>query len=492
MKGEKSMKKNTLQRILALVLTICMVMGIFVGTVSAAEERATVFTASATSSISVADNGHYPVEFQLMNPTTKAYTVTLHQTAGDAELNYRGTSANNAAVTVAAKTDVLVSGYLTFDKAKEQNKTDVTVEIRSGNTVLDTVTIDIIDGSVAGSNAMRALSFDFNGSVQDWTNGTLSSNTMEITSGKTAVYNNKLELVSGHLYRLTFDAKGSSTSAKVVASVTDYNDNGTVLSVPRSLNGRPALTADVTTYEHRFVANTTDLAEYASSALGFKAVGGTVYIDNVVLVDCGAALGNQVENSGFENPLHSNGYSINSQWDTMVHLEAANAGYGWAPYEGKECLSAVRENDDAPRFRPWATYNTADEVTLTFWSKYIAKDTSGLPATLQAKVHIWEYDETETQINDKVIGTFDLTDTDWESCDVNYQKPADVTSYRFAIEIYSNVDWFRGTLFDHFSLRSTQDAADVTDEQIANADPITQIKPVPALPEMDAPLATKF
>ncbi len=483
------MKNTLVKRVLALVLTICMILGMFVTTIGAAEEAPETFTVSATSAVTAAVNGHYPVEFHLMNPTETDYSITLKQTAGDAVLTYRGTTAENGVITVGAKTDNLVSGYLTFSDAENQNKTDVTVEVRSGTEVLDTLTIDVTDGSSAEAGSIRATTFSFADGAQNW-NGTADSGALKVAANKEAAYGSKLKLVPGNLYRLTFKAKAATAGKEIYAKAADFDADGKALTTPMSLYSRTQLTNTYAAYEYRFVANTSGDAKYAATVLSFVAGTSDVWVDDVTLVDCGEASANEMPNADFETYTGA-AVSPYSGWFTHLYTGGQRDGYVGKAMEMHDYSNEAPPHGGAnwtnSRFGPDGAQMAKgeDDFTFNIWMK--ANDYSAAkPAYVNFYVMGAGADLLETY-------TFDLSEN-WENYTFTFQKTAAMKQkYGFYQVRYNVFDTrFATARLDHSSLRLTQAATNVTAEQIAAAAPIAEIRPLGARPAIAAPVVAKF
>lgn len=267
---------------------------------------------------------------------------------------------------------------------------------------------------------------------------------MKITGAAEISYADSIELISGNLYKLTFRAKASAADKAVYAKVADFNAEGGALSTPMSLYSRTALTTEWAEYEYRFNANTSGDAAYASSVLSFVTNGdGDVWIDDVLLVDCGAAAGNLISvNSDFEAAPGSNPERPYAPWENWYSVVDRVPDH----YTGEYSLHMTADGKGSASTNSYAQdILTAEgtENTVSFWAKAV----NDAPTTFVLKNAAFS---TSGEVS------FALTD-EWERYELNY-KAAGSTWLRY---YFTN----GGLLIDHFAIANTQAAADV----IANA-----------------------
>ena len=267
---------------------------------------------------------------------------------------------------------------------------------------------------------------------------------MKITGAAEISYADSIELISGNLYKLTFRAKASAADKAVYAKVADFNAEGGALSTPMSLYSRTALTTEWAEYEYRFNANTSGDAAYASSVLSFVTNGdGDVWIDDVLLVDCGAAAGNLISvNSDFEAAPGSNPERPYAPWENWYSVVDRVPDH----YTGEYSLHMTADGKGSASTNSYAQdILTAEgtENTVSFWAKAV-NDASTTFVLKNAAF------STSGEVS------FALTD-EWERYELNYEA-AGSTWLRY---YFTN----GGLLIDHFAIANTQAAADV----IANA-----------------------
>ena len=267
---------------------------------------------------------------------------------------------------------------------------------------------------------------------------------MKITGAAELAYANSAAMTSGNLYKLTFRAKASATDNVVYAKVADFNAAGGALSTPMSLYSRTALTTEWAEYEYRFNANTSGDAAYASSVLSFVTNGdGDVWIDDVLLVDCGAAAGNLISvNSDFEAAPGSNPERPYAPWENWYSVVDRVPDH----YTGEYSLHMTADGKGSASTNSYAQdILTAEgtENTVSFWAKAV-NDASTTFVLKNAAF------STSGEVS------FALTD-EWERYELNYEA-AGSTWLRY---YFTN----GGLLIDHFAIANTQAAADV----IANA-----------------------
>lgn len=267
---------------------------------------------------------------------------------------------------------------------------------------------------------------------------------MKITGAAELAYANSAAMTSGNLYKLTFRAKASATDNVVYAKVADFNAAGGALSTPMSLYSRTALTTEWAEYEYRFNANTSGDAAYASSVLSFVTNGdGDVWIDDVLLVDCGAAAGNLISvNSDFEAAPGSNPERPYAPWENWYSVVDRVPDH----YTGEYSLHMTADGKGSASTNSYAQdILTAEgtENTVSFWAKAV----NDAPTTFVLKNAAFS---TSGEVS------FALTD-EWERYELNYEA-AGSTWLRY---YFTN----GGLLIDHFAIANTQAAADV----IANA-----------------------
>lgn len=267
---------------------------------------------------------------------------------------------------------------------------------------------------------------------------------MKITGAAEISYADSIELISGNLYKLTFRAKASAADKAVYAKIADFNAEGGALSTPMSLYSRTALTTEWAEYEYRFNANTSGDAAYASSVLSFVTNGdGDVWIDDVLLVDCGAAAGNLISvNSDFEAAPGSNPERPYAPWENWYSVVDRVPDH----YTGEYSLHMTADGKGSASTNSYAQdILTAEgtENTVSFWAKAV----NDAPTTFVLKNAAFS---TSGEVS------FALTD-EWERYELNYEA-AGSTWLRY---YFTN----GGLLIDHFAIANTQAAADV----IANA-----------------------
>lgn len=267
---------------------------------------------------------------------------------------------------------------------------------------------------------------------------------MKITGAAEISYADSIELISGNLYKLTFRAKASAADKAVYAKVADFNAEGGALSTPMSLYSRTALTTEWAEYEYRFNANTSGDAAYASSVLSFVTNGdGDVWIDDVLLVDCGAAAGNLISvNSDFEAAPGSNPERPYAPWENWYSVVDRVPDH----YTGEYSLHMTADGKGSASTNSYAQdILTAEGTknTVSFWAKAV----NDAPTTFVLKNEAFS---TSGEVS------FALTD-EWERYELNYEA-AGSTWLRY---YFTN----GGLLIDHFAIANTQAAADV----IANA-----------------------
>ena len=267
---------------------------------------------------------------------------------------------------------------------------------------------------------------------------------MKITGAAEISYADSIELISGNLYKLTFRAKASAADKAVYAKVADFNAEGGALSTPMSLYSRTALTTEWAEYEYRFNANTSGDDAYASSVLSFVTTGdGDVWIDDVLLVDCGAAAGNLISvNSDFEAAPGSNPERPYAPWENWYSVVDRVPDH----YTGEYSLHMTADGKGSASTNSYAQdILTAEgtENTVSFWAKAV-NDASTTFVLKNAAF------STSGEVS------FALTD-EWERYELNYEA-AGSTWLRY---YFTN----GGLLIDHFAIANTQATADV----IANA-----------------------
>lgn len=263
---------------------------------------------------------------------------------------------------------------------------------------------------------------------------------MKITGAAEISYADSIELISGNLYKLTFRAKASAADKAVYAKVADFNAEGGALSTPMSLYSRTALTTEWAEYEYRFNANTSGDAAYASSVLSFVTNGdGDVWIDDVLLVDCGAAAGNLISvNSDFEAAPGSNPERPYAPWENWYSVVDRVPDH----YTGEYSLHMTADGKGSASTNSYAQdILTAEgtENTVSFWAKAV----NDAPTTFVLKNAAFS---TSGEVS------FALTD-EWERYELNY-KAAGSTWLRY---YFTN----GGLLIDHFAIANTQAAAAV-------------------------------
>ena len=264
---------------------------------------------------------------------------------------------------------------------------------------------------------------------------------MKITGAAEISYADSIELISGNLYKLTFRAKASAADKAVYAKVADFNAEGGALSTPMSLYSRTALTTEWAEYEYRFNANTSGDAAYASSVLSFVTNGdGDVWIDDVLLVDCGAAAGNLISvNSDFEAAPGSNPERPYAPWENWYSVVDRVPDH----YTGEYSLHMTADGKGSASTNSYAQdILTAEgtENTVSFWAKAV----NDAPTTFVLKNAAFS---TSGEVS------FALTD-EWERYELNYEAAAGSTWLRY---YFTN----GGLLIDHFAIANTQAAADV-------------------------------
>ena len=263
---------------------------------------------------------------------------------------------------------------------------------------------------------------------------------MKITGAAEISYADSIELISGNLYKLMFRAKASAADKAVYAKVADFNAEGGALSTPMSLYSRTALTTEWAVYEYRFNANTSGDDAYASSVLSFVASGsGDAWIDDVLLVDCGAAAGNLISvNSDFEAAPGSNPERPYAPWENWFSVVDRVPDH----YTGEYSLHMTADGMGSASTNSYAqNILTAEgtENTVSFWAKAV----NDAPTTFVLKTEAFS---TSGEVS------FALTD-EWERYELNYEA-AGSTWLRY---YFTN----GGLLIDHFAIANTQAAADV-------------------------------
>ena len=282
-------------------------------------------------------------------------------------------------------------------------------------------------------------------SADKWTAGSTSNgfviegdanapveDSMKITGAAELAYANSAAMTSGNLYKLTFRAKASATDNVVYAKVADFNAAGGALSTPMSLYSRTALTTEWAEYEYRFNANTSGDAAYASSVLSFVTNGdGDVWIDDVLLVDCGAAAGNLISvNSDFEAAPGSNPERPYAPWENWYSVVDRVPDH----YTGEYSLHMTADGKGSASTNSYAQdILTAEgtENTVSFWAKAV----NDAPTTFVLKNAAFS---TSGEVS------FALTD-EWERYELNYEAAAGSTWLRY---YFTN----GGLLIDHFAI----------------------------------------
>lgn len=320
-----------------------------------------------------------------------------------------------------------------FMIANTQAATDVAAD--ASNTVISDG-CESADKWTAGSTSNGfVIEGDANAPVED---------SMKITGAAELAYANSAEMTTGNLYKLTFRAKASAADNVVYAKVADFNAAGGALSTPMSLYSRTALTTEWAEYEYRFNANTSGDAAYASSVLSFVTNGdGDVWIDDVLLVDCGAAAGNLISvNSDFEAAPGSNPERPYAPWENWYSVVDRVPDH----YTGEYSLHMTADGKGSASTNSYAQDILTAEGTknaVSFWAKAV----NDAPTTFVLKNAAFS---TSGEVS------FALTD-EWERYELNYEA-AGSTWLRY---YFTN----GGLLIDHFAIANTQAAADV----IANA-----------------------
>lgn len=263
---------------------------------------------------------------------------------------------------------------------------------------------------------------------------------MKITGAAEISYADSIELISGNLYKLTFRAKASAADKAVYAKVADFNAEGGALSTPMSLYSRTALTTEWAEYEYRFNANPSGNAAYKDSLLSFVTTGdGDVWIDDVLLVDCGAAAGNLISvNSDFEAAPGSNPERPYAPWENWYSVVDRVPDH----YTGEYSLHMTADGKGSASTNSYAQdILTAEGTknTVSFWAKAV----NDAPTTFVLKNEAFS---TSGEVS------FALTD-EWERYELNYEA-AGSTWLRY---YFTN----GGLLIDHFAIANTQAAADV-------------------------------
>ena len=258
---------------------------------------------------------------------------------------------------------------------------------------------------------------------------------MKITGAAEISYADSIELISGNLYKLTFRAKASAADKAVYAKVADFNAEGGALSTPMSLYSRTALTTEWAEYEYRFNANPSGNAAYKDSLLSFVTTGdGDVWIDDVLLVDCGAAAENLVKwNSDFESaPLEGERpYDPWYNWYSVVDRVTDH-------YTGEYALHMKAEGAGSSNgYNREISTTAGTENTVSFWAKAVDGVSTTFILTSDA------FGEA---------ASFELTD-EWARYELDFETAG--TMY-FAYNYTGG-----GVLIDHFAIANTQAAADV-------------------------------
>ena len=320
-----------------------------------------------------------------------------------------------------------------FAIANTQAAADVIAN--DSNTVISDGCESAENWTAGNAHGSFVIEGDVNAPVED---------SMKITGAAELAYANSAAMTSGNLYKLTFRAKASATDNVVYAKVADFNAAGGALSTPMSLYSRTALTTEWAEYEYRFNANTSGDAAYASSVLSFVTNGdGDVWIDDVLLVDCGAAAGNLISvNSDFEAAPGSNPERPYAPWENWYSVVDRVPDH----YTGEYSLHMTADGKGSASTNSYAQdILTAEgtENTVSFWAKAV----NDAPTTFVLKNAAFS---TSGEVS------FALTD-EWERYELNYEA-AGSTWLRY---YFTN----GGLLIDHFAIANTQAAADV----IANA-----------------------
>lgn len=294
----------------------------------------------------------------------------------------------------------------------------------TGIILLDNFTL--IDTTAADTATEVILSSDFGA-----TEGAL-----EITGAATANYGSKAMLVSGNLYKLTFDAEADAATS-LYASV---KDEGT--TAPYSLRNLVDITTETQTYEFRFVANIGEDTGYTGSTLQFESLGGNVRIDNVALVNCGKASASMIGNSGFEDSTYGKWFTPEVGWAQADDKYTGSKSMILYGPTGEFCYDAL------------LSVTSGHKYTLSFWAKSINGEDHSFTAGVDSYYGGWNKLDGGRRAE-----TFALTDS-WTRYEVPvFTTPEGAESFYVIFKLATTGI----ILLDNFTLIDTTAADTATD-----------------------------
>ena len=423
--------------------------------ISTKDMEATDFSASLSpSAVSATEKGYYPVELTIKNPTDQSMLLTLTQdnpVPGMPTVTFRGSDdLEDGQIQLSPYSEVLVSGLVTVENPSAFGNYTLIVHVIHNGETLQSLPLQV---SGLGSMLSNA---GFESGDQGWTlddSATVDSTqshsgeaSLKISGTSSPAYTDKLALQSGNLYSLSFWAKAEE-AAEIYAKVSDLDGNDSALKVPMSLYTKADLGVRWNYYEFRFVANTSEDADYAASLLSFVCnSAGSIWIDDLSLVDCGTAPGNLMSNPGFENYTPGDTPTKFSPWYIGAeHCEPETVDY----YTGSQSIKLLPSGNGG-NYGYNTAIQTAPETTYTisFW----AKSLSGTPviklSTSENVDGAWGNHPQSQQ--------FQLT-SEWSRYEFTFTTASGGDSYG---GLWLNFTYSSGgLLMDHFSFISTQAVA---------------------------------
>ncbi len=333
---------------------------------------------------------------------------------------------------------------------------------------------------------------DFESGANGWNgavaaNGYNSAASVKVAANGTAKLGEPVNMLTQHLYRLGFWAKADANGATVYAKVSDKDASGNALETPMSLNNKTTLTTEWAYYEYRFTGNPAGLLDYAQSVLSFEAGTANVWIDDVVLVDCGMAATNVLPNSDFEEPYNDGeAYTPTrySGWWMHTHSLDPIEGYSGAQAASFFCVPNAKETLGCRDLQ----FTVTEDTTFSAWIK-------GTPLNENGRIEFYVVGVkggNASNIDKLETHTF-YPSGDWERIEFTFHKSEEwLTKYTSIQVLFTPYDLDTYTpAIDLASLRSTQVATDLpldgTIPESDGTDDAPVETPMPEEPEILVP-----
>jgi len=260
-------------------------------------------TAMLTSDISTDKQGYYDFVISMNNPTSEDLLITLEQVNiedGKPIVLIGGQEGLEPNQVLLGKNQVvLVHGFVRIDETTEFGEHTITIDVNAQQGKLATLTLDVLyelknifnNGDFEASNPAPWWITDFFYVVSDEAHSGTKSVRLDnnLGNGIGSGYESRLNLTSGHQYKLGVWAKKSTDSdVKLQLVVSELASYTTGLG--RALDVVFDLTEEWEYYEFTFETNPDKDETYSFSWFNMYSYGiGTIWMDDFILIDLGGS-----------------------------------------------------------------------------------------------------------------------------------------------------------------------------------------------------------